>query len=346
MANLDITEAQEAVSVQASPKRSPLEIALLALRGFAMGASDVVPGVSGGTMAIILGIYEELIDSIRSVASYDFIRAVLNLRIREAFERINGTFLVAVGGGILLAVLTLARALEWLLESHPVLLWSFFFGLVVASILVVGRRIERWAVGLGIVMIAAAVGVYWLVGLVPAQTPETWWFVFLSGTLAICAMILPGISGAFILVLLGKYEYILAAVNSMDILTISLVMAGAVLGLLTFAQLIGWLFKRYHDGTVALLVGLMIGSLRKLWPWKVDLAFVLDSHGRQLPVYQRNILPDLISGGSINPEVIFAVVLALLGLGLVLALDQQARRLRNAAENEAKQALLHQPSEG
>lgn len=311
-----------------APMRNLASYLSLLLRGFAMGASDVVPGVSGGTMALILGIYEELIDSIRNLTRSEFLKAVLRFRWRDALSMSNWQFLAAVGSGIVLAVFTLARGLEWILEHHPVLLWSFFFGLVLASVLIVSQRLSRFSWPLALTMTAAAAAAYWLVGLVPAQTPDTWWFVFLSGALAICAMILPGISGAFILVLLGKYEYLLSALNNGDLLTIGLVMAGAVVGLVTFAQVIGWLFKRYHDLTIALLSGLMIGSLRKLWPWKIDLAFVPDSHGGQLPVFQKNVLPDLLVNGTLNAEVVLALVLALVGLACVLALNWQVRRVK------------------
>ena len=322
---------QSDTPVIAAPRRL-VDYLSLALRGFAMGASDVVPGVSGGTMALILGIYEELIDSIRNLTQPGFLKTVFRFRLREALALSNWQFLAAVGTGILLAVFSLARGLEWVLEHHPVLLWSFFFGLVLASVVIVSQRINRLTALLALIMIASAAGVYWLVGLVPAQTPDTWWFVFLSGALAICAMILPGISGAFILVLLGKYEYLLNALNSGDILPIGLVMAGAVVGLVTFAQLIGWLFKRFHDITISLLTGLMLGSLRKLWPWKIDLAFVPDSHGGQLPVFQKNVLPDLFINGTLNVEVLLALGLALAGLGCVLALNWQVSRLKLPAQ--------------
>lgn len=313
------------------PHRTLRDYAGLTLRGMAMGASDIVPGVSGGTMAFILGIYEELIDSIRAVGRPPFLRALFRLRIKEIFQIINWQFLVAVALGILLAILTLSRGLEWLLINQPVLLWSFFFGLVLASVFTVSKRIPRWTPPLWAALIAAAVGAYVLVGLVPTQTPETWWFLILSGALAICAMILPGISGAFILVLLGKYQYVLAAVNNRDILTLLFVIIGAVIGLVSFAQILGWLFKHYHNFTVAALTGLMVGSLRKVWPWKLDTAWlldsagarVLDSHGEFIVIQQQNVLPNLGSGAAVG-QVVAAIALALLGFGLILLLERLA----------------------
>src|SRR3989344_6364820 len=193
-------------------KRTSREYLGLVARGFAMGSADVVPGVSGGTMAFIFGFYEELIQSIRSIAQPDFIQALVKLNIKEAFFIVNAPFLLSVLGGIVLAILTLSHSLEYALETYPELVWSFFFGLVLASIFVVRKRIARWNFQLVSIMLIGALASYTIVGLVPVQTPDTWWFLILSGALAICAMILPGISGAFILVLLGKYEFALNAV--------------------------------------------------------------------------------------------------------------------------------------
>ena len=318
---------------EARPQRTLKDYAGLTLRGIAMGASDIVPGVSGGTMAFILGIYEELIDSIRTVGQPEFIQAVLKFRIKDALQILNWQFLLAVALGIFIAIFTLAQGLEWLLLNQPVYLWSFFFGLVLASVFTVSKRVKPWTVPLMVATAVGAIAAFILVGLVPAQTPDAWWFLILSGAFAICAMILPGISGAFILVLLGKYQFVLSAVNDRDIVTLIFVAIGAGIGLVTFAQLLGWLFKRYHDMTVAVLIGLMIGSLRKIWPWKVDVAwlqdaagaFVLDSHGERIVTQQNIIAPNFATGAGIT-EFVIAVVLALMALGLILLLDRIANR--------------------
>lgn len=301
--------------------RTPVEYAGLVARGFVMGSADVVPGVSGGTMAFILGIYEELIDSIRAAARPPFWKALVGLRIGEALKAVNAGFLIALLSGILLAVLSLAKGLEWLLENQPVYLWSFFFGLVLASVWTVSKRIPRWSPQLIGALLVGAVGAYIVVGLVPLQTPESAWYLFLSGALAICAMILPGISGSFILVLLGKYQFILGAVNDRDLMTIAIVGAGAVVGIVTFAQVLGWLFKRYHDLAVAVLIGLMVGSLRKIWPWKEVLATITDRHGALIPTVEANILP-----ATFGSEVLIALGLAILGFVLVLLLDKLANQ--------------------
>ena len=291
----------------------------LVARGFAMGSADVVPGVSGGTMAFILGIYAELIFSIRAVGRKEFWDALLHFRIREALQAINLPFLVALGSGIILAFLTLAQGLKWMLDNKPVLIWSFFFGLVLASVITVARRIKKWTVVLGVALLAAAVGAYLLVGAVPAQTPNTPLYIFFSGALASTAMILPGISGAFILVLLGKYEFALDAVNNRDVVSLMILAAGAAVGLVTFAQVLGGLFRKHHDLTVAILTGFMLGSLRKLWPWKVVVESITDSHGNAIPTVVHNVLPP-----AFDAEVVFAILLAALGFAAVLFLDRLA----------------------
>jgi len=329
MQTTELTQPETAV---ATPERTLKSYIGLTLRGMAMGASDIVPGVSGGTMALILGIYEELINSIRAIGRPQFLRPALRLQIRPALEALNWPFLLAVGLGILTAIITLSSALEWLLVHQTVYIWSFFFGLVLASAYTVSKRIPRWTAPLLVTLAIGTVGAFIIVGLVPVQTPNTWWFLLLSGALASCAMMLPGISGAFILFILGKYEYVLAAVNNRDFLTLALVAVGAGIGLVTFAQVLGWLFKRYHDLTVAVLIGLMIGSLRKLWPWKVDVAwltdssgnFVLDSHGELLVAQQINVLPDLATQAGVV-EFILAAGLAAIGMAAIIVLERIAR---------------------
>ena len=300
--------------------RTLRDYVILMLKGFCMGASDIVPGVSGGTMAFILGIYEELIESIKRV-DLTTIRLLLTFNIKAILERIPWQFLLAVLVGIMIAIFSLAQGIEWLLENKPVLIWAFFFGLVLSSGITVSKRVSRWYAGTVIAVIIAAVASYIIVGLVPVTTPTAPWFIFLSGAIVICAMILPGISGSFILVLLGKYQYVLSAVNSRDILTLGIFAAGAAIGLITFAQVVSWLFKRYHDLTVATLMGLMLGSLRKVWPWKDVLLTTLDRHGKEIPLYEVNIAPS-----TFGTEFFMAVGLAAVGFLLVIALDTLANR--------------------
>ncbi|MBW1680703.1 MAG: DUF368 domain-containing protein [Deltaproteobacteria bacterium] len=310
----------------AAPERTWKDYLLLGLKGFIMGASDVIPGVSGGTMAFILGIYEELIDAIRSFNLKSF-RLLASLRWESFRKAVAWPFLLAVGVGILTAIFSLARVLEWLLQNRPVLIWSFFFGLIVASMITVGRRVGQWRaasrwLGLGL----GAAGTYILVGLVPVSTPQDPWFLFLSGAVAICAMILPGISGSFVLVLLGKYQHVLSAVNQRDLVTLGLVAAGALFGIAAFSRLLAWLFRRYHDLTVVVLTGLMLGSLRKVWPWKETLGYRNDSQGHIVPLLQVNILPR-----QWGVEETTAICLMILGFLVVLLLERMGDRSRGTA---------------
>jgi putative membrane protein len=293
---------------------------ILTVKGFCMGAANVIPGVSGGTMALILGIYEELINAIRSI-NLNFLRLMTMLKIREAISSVSWPFLLPVGLGVLLATVSLAKALSWLLDTYPVIVWSFFFGLILSSVFTVSKVLKQWRIPTFAAIGVGAVAAYFLFDLVPVATPDAPWFIFLSGFLAICAMILPGISGAYILVLLGKYHYILEAVNNRDLGVLLILIAGALVGLLSFVRVIGWLLRRYHDLTMAILIGLMLGSLRRIWPWKETLTTFFDSHGKEVPALQINTLPP-----SLNIEVGLAVLFMFLGFLTVVSIDFLARK--------------------
>ena len=274
----------------------------LTVYGFCMGSANVVPGVSGGTIAFILGFYEELIDAINAV-NLNFFRRLFTLRLREAFDDFPWRFLLALGLGIVMAIFTLAKGLMWAFHHHPELVWAFFFGLVLTSAVVIRKRVVRWSPVTLLISGLAAVATFSLIGLAPRQTPDAAWFLMLSGAIVICAMILPGLSGAFILVLLGKYQYMLEAVVRFDVLTLLIFAVGAAGGLIVFARAIRWLFLHCRDKTIAVLVGLMLGSLRGIWPWKeqgLPTAFTL--------------------------EVALVLVLAAFGIGLVLILQYLAAR--------------------
>ena len=288
---------------------------ILAIKGFCMGAANVIPGVSGGTMALILGIYEELIHAIHSL-NLRFLRLITLLKVREALSSVSWPFLLPVGLGILLATLSLAKALSWILANYPVIVWSFFFGLILSSVYTVSKVLRQWKISTFIAIGLGAMAAYFLFDLVPVATPNAIWFIFLSGFLAICAMILPGISGAYILVLLGKYHYILEAINNRDFGTLLILIAGALVGLLSFVRVIGWLLKRYHDLTMAILIGLMLGSLRKIWPWGETLTTFIDSHGKDVPA-----LPP-----SFTSEVVLALLFMFIGFLVVLSMSFLARK--------------------
>lgn len=284
--------------------------------GFAMGAADIVPGVSGGTVAFILGIYEELLQSIK-ICSGKVLQLGLKGKFKEAWEAIPFGFLIPVIGGLSTAVVTMAGLIKYLLHEYPVFIWSFFFGLMIASIIVVSRRIVSWQLRDFLMLAAAAVGTYFLVGAVPVETPANLLMFFLSGFIAICAMILPGISGSFILVLMGKYAQVLDLVLQRDILTLGVFMLGAVAGLAVFARTLSWLFAKHHDIVIALLTGFMVGALRKLWPWKEVIATRIDSHGMEVPVQDINIMP-----AAFDLTVVAAIILAIAGFAAIFYLSK------------------------
>ncbi len=289
-------------------------------RGFCMGVADVVPGVSGGTMAFILGVYEELLDAVHAVNAR-FLRSLVSFRFTEALDRFPYRFVIALVTGIMVAIFSLARFFAWALAHHPVYVWAFFFGLVLASIFTVRRKVTTWTATEALAVLLAAAAAFVLVGAVPVETPTAAWFVFLSGTIAICAMILPGISGSFILVIMGKYEYMLHAVVERDFLPIIIFGCGGILGLIFFARVLRWLLRRYHDLTVAALIGLMAGSLRKIWPWKETVETFTDRQGAVKPLIQQNVLP-----ASVSEEVLLAVALGITGCAIVLLIERLAAR--------------------
>lgn len=298
---------------------------VLALKGCAMGMADVVPGVSGGTIAFISGIYEELLDSIRSVNA-TALKLLLKLRLGEFWRHINGSFLLPVLLGIAIAIFSLARLMTYLLTYHPIAIWSFFFGLIIASALLVARQIGRWDWRSLLAFVAGAAAAWWITVATPAETPNDWWFVMLSGAIAICAMILPGISGAFILLLLGKYQYIMHAVGEFNIPVIVVFVIGAAAGIISFSHLLSWLLKHLHDVTVAVLMGFMVGSLNKVWPWKETVETYLDSHGVAQPLVQTNIAPGTFEQLTGQPSLLMqAILLGIVGFMAIYGIELAAR---------------------
>jgi putative membrane protein len=263
-------------------QRRLLDYVVITLKGIAMGAADVVPGVSGGTIAFISGIYEELITSINNI-NLSLLKTLKANGLAAAWKQLNGNFLLALVIGIAISLLSLAKGIEWLLHHQPVLLWSFFFGLVLASILFIGKQITKWSIGTIIGAIAAAFLAYYITTLPSMSSNDSSWFLFIAGALAICAMILPGISGAFILVLLGAYGPVLEAINNRDFKTVAIIGAGAIVGLLSFSKLLKWLFTHYRNFTLAILTGFIFGSLNKIWPWKKTIQVFDKSTNTEIP---------------------------------------------------------------
>ncbi len=299
-------------------KRSLGSYLFLCLRGMAMGGADVIPGVSGGTIAFITGIYEELIKSIKSVNAKLF-KTLLKEGIAAAWKQINGNFLLAVVSGILISIFSLARLISWFLLHHPMLVWAFFFGLIVGSAIYIGRKIEKWSAPTFFFLIAGTSLAYYITIATPATTPDKVWFVFISGAIALCALILPGISGAFILVLLGKYEYMLNAVRDFNLFIIAVFTAGGIVGVVAFSNVIAWLFKNYPNATLALLGGFMIGSLNKLWPWKKVLEWTLNSHGEKVALLEQSISPaEYANLYNVDPQILPVLITALAGMAIII----------------------------
>ncbi|OEK06731.1 DUF368 domain-containing protein [Roseivirga misakiensis] len=295
---------------------------VLFLKGIAMGGADVVPGVSGGTIAFITGIYEKLLDSIKSV-DLTALNLLKKFEIKALWEHINGTFLLVLFAGIVTSFLSLSKLITFLLENYPIQLWSFFFGLIVISALMVLREIKQWNVGVFIAIFIGAVIAYVITSAVPSETPDSPWFLFIVGAVAICAMILPGISGSFIVLLFGKYEYMMSALKERSIVDILIFMAGCLVGILSFARVISWLFKKYHNITIGVLSGFMIGALNKVWPWKETIETYTDRHGEIKPLYEVNILPnEYLAKTGIEPHFIEAIGFAAAGFFIVLFIER------------------------
>ncbi len=300
--------------------RNLLQYLIVTLKGMAMGAADVVPGVSGGTIAFISGIYEELITSINNI-NLSLFKIWKKDGFKAAWEQLNGNFLLALFLGIFISLFSLATFVSWLLENEPILLWSFFFGLVAASVIFVGKEIEHWNAGAIIGFIVGAIVAYFVTTLPPSGNSDSLPYLFFSGALAVCAMILPGISGAFILVLLGSYKTILDAVHERNITLIAIVGAGAIFGLLSFAKLLKWMFNNYKNITLAVLTGFILGSLNKIWPWKR----ILETRilGEKEIIIDENVSPFAFAGDN---QLIYALIAAIIGFSLIFILERTASK--------------------
>lgn len=298
-----------AIQVQNNNKRTLKDYCAIAGIGVAMGAADVVPGVSGGTMAFILGIYEELLLTIKSF-NIAFLRLVFSFKIKEALEHINYKFLVSLGIGLGSAFFTLAHVISWLMEHHPELLFSFFFGLILASIIAVSTHVRWNIVMFGTCLLGTAIA-YYTVRMVPMDMPNDPFTLLWCASIAIMAMILPGISGSFILFVLGQYKFILDAVKSLDFVILLPVAAGIIIGLMLFSRVLTWLLKNFHQITITLLVGFMIGSLWKIWPFRKALETAVKPDGEVLPIREALVVPDVTTGR-------FWVALLLCSIGVLL----------------------------
>lgn len=298
----------------------------LSLKGMAMGIAEVIPGVSGGTLALITGIYEELINTIKSILGPGWITAWRRGGIAEAWREANGFFVLFLLAGMAAGVVFGVFVVTHLLETVPQLLWAFFFGLIIASAIYVGRQVGRWGAAEIVALIAGTALAYWISVANPAQGTEALWYVFLGGVIAISAMILPGISGSFILLLMGLYTYIIPTVKDAlktfapeSLVVLGVFGVGCLIGLGTFSRVLSWMFKHYHHPTMAALTGFMLGSLNKIWPWRNVLTYRTNSRGEQVPFLEENVLPANYDGQAMVAGVI---ICAVIGFAIVFLLER------------------------
>ena len=291
----------------------------IAIKGACMGAADVIPGVSGGTIAFIMGIYDEFVGSIASINA-EALKLLFKGEIRKFWKHINGNFLVALVAGIGVSVVALAGLMQYLLSSHPIQTWAFFFGLIIASSIFILRGISGWKLREGLFLIFGCILGVVICTLSPTQTPDALWFIFLSGSIAICAMILPGISGSFILLILGKYEFIMRAISELaagvdfgkNLVIIGTFLIGACVGILAFSKFLHWLLARWNKETLIVLAGFIIGSLVKVWPWSNTEA-IMNSQS--------------LTGEAsmIDPQIGSAIIFALIGFCMVTGIELAGR---------------------
>ena len=306
-------------------ERNFKDYALISLKGIAMGAADVVPGVSGGTIAFISGIYEELVTTISGI-NLGLLKEWREFGFSSMWKKANGNFIIALFLGIAISVFTVMRLANYLLENHPILIWSFFFGLVIASIWFVGKQIPKWNAKIITALVLGAAVAFYITTLPPITGTQSPFFLFIACAIAVCAMILPGISGAFILVLLGAYKTISEAIHDFDFKTIGIVAVGAVVGLLSFSRVLKWLFLKYKAVTLAVLTGFITGSLNKIWPWKEILETVTVGD-KDMVIREQSVLPQHFDG---DPQLIFALLLMVAGFLLILILERVATQQANA----------------
>ncbi|MBI9053105.1 MAG: DUF368 domain-containing protein [Bacteroidales bacterium] len=299
----------------------------LVLKGFAMGAANVIPGVSGGTIALITGVFERLINAIKSFNG-KAIKLLFAGKIKELIKHIDLYFLIAVFSGMVVSVLTLARLLKYLFINYPVFVWAFFFGLVLASVYYVGKTIKKWNISVVASFVIGTAIAITITMLNQATENDSFLYLILCGVVAICSMILPGLSGSFILILLGNYELVMIhAVNNMEIKILIPVIMGAIVGLIAFSHILSWIYKKYKDQTISLLTGFILGSLGILWPWKNYLYMVDEAgsyimkNGEKVIQSSSQYIPE-----SFNNEVIIAVVLIVIGFISISLIEKFASK--------------------
>jgi len=300
--------------------RNFLQYFTITLKGMAMGIAELVPGVSGGTIAFVTGIYEEFIESINRV-NFSTFKTLQKEGFKMFWQQINGNFLAALFLGMLISIVSLSSLLKWLFEFHTIAIWAFFFGLVLASILIVGKEIKRWKPLEIILLIISASLAYFITTLPPSANADSLPYLFMSGAIAICAMILPGISGSFILVLLGSYKTVIDAVDERDFRVLITVAFGCLVGLLSFARLLKWMFNKHKNITLVILTGFIAGSLNKIWPWKATIGTL--KFGDKVKRIEESVSPFNFDG---NPQLVYAIIAAVFGFSLIFILERVATK--------------------
>ena len=302
--------------------------AVVALKGFAMGAANVIPGVSGGTIALLTGIFNELIEALNALLSVSSWKLLFQGKVKDFWKYIQGTFLLWIGGGVIVSVFSLAKLMEYVLAYHPIQTWAFFFGLIVVSGVYMLCDIKKWKVTDGLWLVFGAILGAVICLLSPTQTTDASWFILICGAIAICTMILPGISGSFILVLLGKYEYVMSAISELNWPVLIMFGIGCVLGLAAFSKFLHWLIAHYERPTLITLIGFTLGSLVKVWPWsdKVSVLTAQLMRDGQTAEQARIGVEALVDIGTdlstlINPQIFSALIWMLIGAALVIALE-------------------------
>lgn len=292
---------------------------ILFLKGFAMGAVELVPGVSSGTIAFVVGIYTQLLDAIKSI-NLQSIRVLFKDGFGAFWKAIQGEFLLTLVLGMLCAILLLARMIQYAVHNHPEYCWSFFFGLILMASWHVSREVTKWSAWRSLLLVLGLSFAAWISAATPMEVQLTPFTLVLAGAIAISAMLMPGISGSFMLVLMGMYAPILVALNTFDWATIGLFVCGIVLGLLTFTRLLSWLLHHYEQAVLALMTGVMLGSLVKIWPWKETIAWRVNNAGENVPVLQSNVLP------LVDAQLLYALLFMIMGMAVVLVIDQIAHK--------------------
>lgn len=300
---------------------TPNQMVLLFLKGVFMGAANIIPGVSGGTIALITGIYAELLQAIRSF-DLNTIRFLKRFELKQALNTLHLRFLVIIGAGVALSILSLAHIMTFVFTRFPVHTWSLFFGLLLASILVMAVKIRNWIGSGGLALFGGTVLAYFFVAMIPVTTPDAWWFILIAGMVVICTMILPGLSGSFLLLILGKYEYIIGALKQPFIpenfLILLIFGVGCVVGIMAFTRVISIMLEKFENATMAVLTGIMCGSMRKIWPWKEVLEKKV-IQGKEKILSEINVLPK-----ELDAEFYTALALIVVGFVLVIVLEKFA----------------------